>query len=298
MKINLSKKHIIELIILAAVGGLCLLYLSIRQYGELNYTLPSFPEIATDEFAVLEILSPDGKTLRMEKTGSKWLLPDSYPADPATINKILDALKTIEPVDLVSEAAKYSRYDLDEDNRHTLIGYNKDKPIREVYFGKTSSSNSYNYVLFPDNKNVYTLRGSIVDTLKKDSEDFRDKDVLSINRDSITEIRYDAEELSIMLTKAEDGTWTDGDDAAWEKQEVDDFLGRFTALRASGFPETPPEEGTEIAVITLKGSSENVIELYAKREKDYPAICTSYPFPILISEYIGDAIMETFTQAE
>lgn len=294
MKIELKRKNLIEIIILGAVALGCLFYIGFRERGKINYTLPSFPVIATDEFTALEILSPQGETVRMEKEGSRWLLSDGYPAEPATVNRLLDALEQLTPVDLVSESENYGRYELDEARRYTLKGYKRENLVREIHLGKPSSSENYNYVLFPGNRNVYTLRGALIKTARREPENFRDKVVLELNRSAILGIDYAATGQHILLSKGADDGWSDQDGNPWEPQKIQEILGRFTSLRAVDFPAAPPAEGSEIAVITLKGEKESTLTLFEKGDGGYPALSSDYPFPVLLSEYTGDAILSGF----
>ena len=296
MKGKFAKKDLKELIILGVVALICLLYIGFRKRGELNYTLPTFPIVATDEFTALEILSPEGETIRIEREGTRWLLSDEYPADPSVVNRILDSLETINPVDLVSESEKYGRYELDEEHRYVLKGYKKENLIREIYLGKLSSSENYNYVLFPRNKNVYTLRGALIKTVNKEPKSLRDKVILQVNRNNVSLITYSTPEENIRLTKGNDNAWKDQDESPWDTQKVQELLGQFTSLKAVDFPQAPPPRGKEIAMITLRGDKESTLTLFEKGDDGYPARSSDYPFPVIISEYTGNTILEDFTK--
>ncbi|RLW68558.1 MAG: hypothetical protein B6D68_03410, partial [spirochete symbiont of Stewartia floridana] len=252
-------------------------------------------EIAAADFNSLEILSPGGETLRMDKGEGQWTLSDGYPADPAIVNRILDFLSAPTPVDLVSESEKYGRYELDEKGMHSLKGYKDENLIREIHLGKVSSSNKYSYVLFPGNKNVYTVRGTLVETVSKDSESFRDKLIMEIDRDSVTRISFEAAgENTVILTRGEEAAWTDAEGHEWEKEKINEILGRFISLRAVGFPDDAPSEDEKAAEISLMGASEVNFSLYEKGDEGYPASTSAYPFPVIISSYIGDSILESF----
>ncbi len=295
MKLYISKKDVKEFIILGIIALGCLLYISFRERREINYVLPTFSKIATADFTGLEILTPGGEALRIDKGEGKWVLSDGYPADPTIINRILDFLSTPTPVDLVSESEKYGRYELDEKGMHILKGYKDENLIREIHLGKVSSSNKYSYVLFPGNKNVYTVRGTLVDTVSKDSESFRDKLIIEIDRDSVAKISFDAAgENTVILTKGEEASWTDAEGNEWEKEKINEILGRFISLRAVGFPDDPPSEDEKVAEISLMGSSEVNLALYEKGDEGYTASTRAYPFPVIISSYIGDSILESF----
>ncbi len=296
MKLNLTEKDVRSFVILGVIALICIIYISFRERNDINYTLPSFPELSTDEFSRLEILPPDGNPLSMEKNGGQWTISDNYPADPTVVNRMLDFLEKPTPIDLVSESGKYGRYELDEEGRYTLRGYSKEDLLREVFFGKTSSSNKYNYVLFPGYRSVYTVRGTMVETLSRDPESFRDKLVLELNRSTVTSIKYTADDQAdIVLTKNEEETWTDSNEVVWATEKVNEILGRFTSLRATDFPENPPDEKNAAAVLTLTGETAVTIRFFNQDDRGYPVIASSYPFPVIISSYVGDSILEGFS---
>lgn len=299
IKFLITKSDRKEFIILGIIALSCLLYIAFRSQGDLKYALPTFPSISSDEFTSLAIIPPEGETFRINKVDGTWRISDGYPASSTSVERLLEVLEKISPVDLVSESAKYDRYELDGNHRHTLMGYNGDNPIREIHFGKLSSSGNYNYVLFPGNKNVYTLRGSLISTLKGGAESFRERTILKTNRNTINEVSYaETGKDAISITKNNEGLWNDSDGNAWETEKMDEFLGRFASLRAEGFLSDSPEDDTQLAVITLKGEKIFTLTIHQKEDDTYPVRSSEYPFPTTIAEYTGDAIINTFTDTE
>ncbi|OQX29572.1 MAG: hypothetical protein B0D92_02930 [Spirochaeta sp. LUC14_002_19_P3] len=295
---NLSKKTLREFIVLGAIALSCILYISFRERGDINYTLPAIPKLSIDDFTALEVHTPNGEIVKMEKGGGQWTLSGGYPADATLTERILETLSAPKPIDLVSQAGSYARYELDEEGRYSIKGLKDGNLLRELHLGKVSDSNKYNYVIFPGYKGVYTIRGTLSSTLAQEPESFRSKKVMEINTSTITEISYSTDELTTTLNKDEESNWQDQNGEAWDSAKINELVGRFTAINASGFPESAPSRSQELARISLKGETSPTITLYEKTDQGYPADFSTYPFPVIISDYLGDSIIKAFEEAE
>ena len=272
MKLRLNRKETIEYAILLGVALFSLLYLALRDRGEINYTLPEFPVLTSDEFTSLEILQPGGAMIELSRESGEWLTDDGYPVDSGILNRMLTALEEFSPVDLVAESGNLARYELDDAHRYTLKGYKGEKLIRELYLGKPSASENYNYVLFPGSNKIYTLRGALVKTTRLDAEGFRSREIISLDRNGVGSISLSSIGQQLQLTKNSEEQWADQDGTIWEKQQISEFLGRVAALKAVGFPETTPDKTDSLLTITLKGSEELNLTLFEKVEEGYPAL--------------------------
>ena len=130
-------KKYLEYIILGAIALVCVLYIGLRDSSEINYTLPTFRMISREDFTRMEVSSAENPGVEFVKTSEEWFLSDGdYPADTGKVNKLLDALEEVVPVDMVSQSENYGRYDLDEENRFTLKAWNGERDL----FGKFTSA--------------------------------------------------------------------------------------------------------------------------------------------------------------
>jgi len=292
---GISRRALIEGAVLAVLALVSLLTIGLRDRGVRNYTLPVFPVISPDQFSLLEIIPPRGEPVIITKTGSQWLLDDDYPAAPSTVDRILDALATLEPVDLVSDSGNYGRYDLEDDQRYTLKAYKGENLVREIYLGKPSSSENYNYVQFPGSRGVYTLRGALIKTLRQEPVSYRDTQVLQVNRSAVTRIETEMAGVRTVAIKGPEDQWTTPEGEPRDAAPIQELLGRLTSLNAVAFPESIPGAGDELAVIRLSGGKDQSLTLFEKTVDGYPARSSGYPFPFVISAYTGDALITGIT---
>ncbi|MBI9102212.1 MAG: DUF4340 domain-containing protein [Spirochaetales bacterium] len=290
-------KKYLEYIILGVTALACLLYIGFRDTSEINYTLPSFRMISRDDFTKMEITGGQSSLLSIEKSDAGWMIAEgSYPADSGKVNKLLDAVEDVVPVDLVSQAGSHGRYDLDDEKKIILKAWNGDRLVREIHFGKLSSSGNYNYVLFPGDKNVYTLRGNLRGTLDASSEEYRDKTVMQLNRNDIIKITHTESGLTRFVSKGAGDAWTYGSGEEVSSEAVNALLGNLSNLKASKFLDSKPAGAAMTFTITT--STENTLTLYPKTDEGYPAESSYHNHPFMITSYTGDKLIEAFYPPE
>ncbi len=290
-------KKYLEYIILGAVAIVCILYIGFRESSEINYTLPSLRTISRDDFSKFEIQKEGEDSIVIEKQAGGWVLTSSnFPADESTVNRILEMAEDVVTVDLVSQSGNHSRYDLDEGTRITLKGWNQDKLIRELYFGKLSHSENYNYILIPGDKNVYTLRGNMTKTLELPEEEFRSRTVLQLNRNDIIRITYSDSSFTKIISKTADDSWTDEAGLPWSSQTVNEILGNISSLSCTSFLESPPA-GVPVT-FTLSGITDHSLTLFPETEEGFPGVSSFHPYPFIITSYTGNALISAFIGVE
>ncbi|MDR1894796.1 MAG: DUF4340 domain-containing protein [Spirochaetales bacterium] len=309
---KIDKKTLREFLILGVIALACLGYIIFRGSGNINYTLPRFNDIPAGDITRLEIIKPGGESLVLSRTGEDWVLPGegNFSADPGRVNRLLSMVTSVKPIDMVSQAGRPERYDLDETARFTLRAYKQDNLVRELYIGKTSDSGSYSYVLFPGNRDIFSLRGSLKSSLDLSSREFRNKTVLKLNREEVSRIRYTGGAVSGTLLKNADGQWEKTSGGAVDPAEINDILSRVTNLSAADFadqaPAGAPETG-EPFVIIWTADREYTLTLYprdfrippeeAYPEKGFLARVDSGPL-FLLARYTADRFLEFFAGLE
>jgi len=295
MKLNIKSLKITrEAVILGLLALLCLLYILFRDNGRMNYSLPEFKPLETDQFTSLQLDRPGLSPVVLEKAEGQWRVQtDGFAADPGKVGRILEFLTTVEPVDLVSQSGNPSRYDLDEEHRITLTGFHGESRIREIYLGKLSSSENYTYVQFLGDKNVYTLRGTLKSVTGLEAGEFRDKTVMKIDRNDINRIAFTGAGDTAVLARGGDDSWSDLSGNVRDAGEVTDLLGRFSNLTCLRFLDSPPE-GPETSAFTLSGTREYTLTLYPKTDEGYPAVSSEASGPFLLTGYTGDTLLQFF----
>nr|NJM04279.1 DUF4340 domain-containing protein [Desulfobacula sp.] len=174
-----------EYLILIALILLFSAYLFLHKENRDHYTLPEIDKIDTSELTGLALERKEGP-LGFTRKDKQWVLTDKeYPADQASVDGMLDVLKTLKLSALVSEKQDLKRYELDEDHRILVKALKGEKSVFEFALGKTAPSQNHTFVMLKDDKNVYHAGGNLKTHFDKTLEDFRDKKVMEFQEASL-----------------------------------------------------------------------------------------------------------------
>lgn len=292
---KLKKEYIILVVVILAL----LLYLVFRNTDKVHYKLPELKPIDAAALTKIEITKPDG-TLTLVKKDAKWLIdPKGYPTDETKITGITDTVKDLRLTALASKAKNYSRYDLAEDKVILVKAYQEDNVVRDFQIGKTTASNNHTFVKIKDDDNVYHAAKSFRRDFDKKGSDLRDKAVMKLDKNEISEIQLDKkegekyiftktakpvetpEDTKVEDTKVEDKApttpptpptetiWAMADGKEGNKSNLDSILNQLADLKCDEYIEgkTPEDFKDPVYTVHLKGKKDYTLFIYEKFEK-------------------------------
>ena len=294
---KIKKEYIILVVVIAAL----LLYLVFRKTDKVHYKLPELKPIDAKVLTKIEITKPDG-TLTLVKKDDKWLIdPKGYPTDETKISGITDTVKDLTLSELASRAKNYSLYDLAEDKGIHVRAYRDDKVVREFDIGKTAPSNNHTFVKIKGDDDVYYADKSFRRDFDKKVGDLRDRVVMKLDKNEISEIQLDKKEGEKYLftktakpqekvetpedKKAEgkdkpkidkpeekvepETIWATSDGKEGNKSNLDSILNQLADLKCDEYIEdkTPEDFKDPIYTVRLKGKKDYTLFIYEKFEK-------------------------------
>lgn len=174
------------LLLLVAIVGLAAL-LVYQKKGQTNYQLPKLAKInaVVDRVVVEEA----GSKVELRQVDGNWVVgPNSYRADSSRAAKMVDEVRKLQLVALISEKENYQLYELNEKKRLTVKLYHEKTLLREVVIGKNSASLRQTYVMLKDDPKVYQALGNLKSNFFSKISDLRDKDVLKISAKELEKI--------------------------------------------------------------------------------------------------------------
>ncbi|MCK5915605.1 MAG: DUF4340 domain-containing protein, partial [Deltaproteobacteria bacterium] len=172
------KKEYFVLII--AIAGLAFLMFYQKQ-GRTNYQLPKLAQISENVDRL--VLQEADCLVELRQVDGSWVVgPKSYRADSARVAKMVDEIRDLQLVALISEKVNYQLYELNEIKRFTVQLYHDKTLLREVIIGKNSASLEQTYVMLKDDTNVYQALGNLRSNFFSKIEELRDKEVMKISR--------------------------------------------------------------------------------------------------------------------
>jgi hypothetical protein len=314
---KLKKEYIILPVIIIAL----VLYLVLHKSNRTNYTLPQIDKVTVKQIDKIEI-KKGADTIVLNKKDGTWLIGEqSFPADSTKIDKMPDMIANLTLSALVSESKNYTRYELDNPQKITVQAWEGSTPLRSFDLGKAAATFQHTFVKLEENPNVYHARGNFRSTFDKTVSDLRDKIVMSFKQDEITEISVTRDKAAIVLKlkeidnspapsdkdsdKNKDAQPVEDEKAAppvpptkiWEsadgqkvnENEIKSLLTMLTDYKCKFYikDKTKDDLSNPLTLITLKGSEEHTIALYAKTDKDVkttPAVSSSNAYPFFMDD--------------
>ncbi|MCP4218224.1 MAG: DUF4340 domain-containing protein [bacterium] len=326
-----------EYIILVAVIAALFIYLGLRKGDKIHYDLPELETIEGKNLTKVEIArtpeAKDGKeaeaeTLVLLKKDDKWLLqPNGFPVDADKMKEISGTVEELELSALASKSKNYSRYGLADKKVIKVKAYEKEKVVREFEIGKVTASNNHTFVKLKDDTNVYHAKKSFRKHFEQKTGDLRDKAVLKLDTNEISEIKLDKEAESYTFVKsatslpkvevakdAKDGKdatppapqqapetfWAAKDGTKAKKATIDSLLNEVKELKCDDFVLGKQKKDFEKPVYTilLKGKKDYTLTFYSKRKSDdgetdkYPVVSSENDYPFWLSTYKAEGMMK------
>ncbi len=199
--------------LLGVLGVLVVIYLIVTFTGD-DGRSKSFRSVLVDldtaRVSRIEILS-NGKTTLVEKVGSdawKVTADDLQKAAVSSVVKNLFAtLEGAKPSRLVARSSdKWRDYAVDSTGTRIQIFEGQDKSLDLVIgrFGVEGQRNFHTFVRLFDEEDVYVANDFMGISLPKEDKDFRNGDVLRLNRDSLTQIAFNYPDSSFSIYREND----------------------------------------------------------------------------------------------
>ena len=260
-----------------------------------------------------EIIVKSGDyNIRIYKEGDSWLIGASaYAADNEFIEAMLNKLKKLKLLDLVSEKGYTEKYNLTEEKRVHVKVRSKGKVLRDLYVGKEGSTFNHVYVMVDDYPDIYLTSNLIAADFTRSIDELRDKKIEDVKRENIESIsiRYRGriysfyQKLSENSKENEKGASVE-EERKWycvgygprevASEKINSMLSSFGPLKAETFPEGISKKSLKRANCIVKiraGGKDIQLNIFGKR-KDGILIATSSESPYVFT--IGEWIAERF----
>ncbi len=269
-----SKKLIIVFLALLAI--VVIVSLIDRNKGE-RTLIENLVETDTADIAKIKISGPNVKeNVLLEKRNGKWVVLQNgktFNTDNYKVNSILAALTEMKPINKISvdkEAWEVSRV-TDSLGRKIEL-FNDKKKISELIIGKMEYKPNQNYgyqqnnqvdpnsfmthVRSNGNKEVYLVKGFLSMTFSPDIGDYRNKKILSLNKNDIKKISFELPVNSSYTLALDKNSWLiDGIKA--DSLKVDSYLRSISNRSGYTFSDDIPAGDPQYKLV-IEGN--NIVE--------------------------------------
>lgn len=320
-----------ELTILGVIIVILLGYLLFKSSNKVHYKIPELDTVKTEDIDKIEIAKGE-TTIQLVKKDDKWVIsPQGFPTDASKIEKVTGTVSGLTLTELVSKSKSYLRYDLTEEKAIHVKAYNKDKVLRDFRIGKTGATYGHTFVRIDDDPNVYNARESFRSQFDLKVDDLRDKKVMTLDSNEISEITIEQEGKASVFARQvktteppkqetkegetpppppqqpqEEISWVKDDGTKSDKSKVDRLISQLNNLTCQEYIEGKTKEDfaplTPLYTLKLKGSKDFIITIYSKPEKKegeestggekYPVLSSESPYPFLLNSWKAEQIMK------
>lgn len=208
----------------------------------------------------------------------KWMLskPLSYPADSSLMERLIADLDNLKIGEVISEREeKFGDFGVGDGGMKITLLY----PKREVSFfiGGYAGDYEHSYLRFEGDNKVYLSRGLSKYTLDKKPDNWRDKSILSFDKENLKEIEIDGKRIT-----RRDTVWV-LDGVKIETKKISPVINMLSNLSADGFADTLSFQSRWKILLVL---AEETIELKVGKKLDhrYPVRRDDFPTTFLVGE--------------
>ena len=267
-------KKISSLHLLGILAVLILIYFGMEYFGGKSRS-KSFREelVEIDTAKVSKILiDSQGEMLDLNKEQGQWKVSignGNYAgAQNSSIRNALSSLERIKPSRIVAkDPSKRKEYQVDSAGTRVQVFEGNDASLDLVIgrFGVQGQRSFFTYVRLYDENEIYAADNFMGISFGTEASDYRNKQVLSVTTDSISEIRFNYPGDSAFILQNANSLWVVGTQTA-DSASIASYLSDIRYVNNSEFiddvPATALVSPTLSMVITEKNKPEITVKAF------------------------------------
>lgn len=246
-----------------------------------------FDRDAADSMSIVT----NGRTVRFQKSGGTWQLaePAAARSDEAAIEGLLGQLDGLQMRSVAApEAGNLATFGLD--TPAAIIRVGSGSSSAELQVGSTAEEGRL-YARDAARPEIFTIDASLLEELKKDAGEYRQKDLFDARAFNTTRVEITQDTGTLAFEKTAGNDAEGKDEVKWRRvspsagdvdaAKVESLLSALTSARATGFVDTLPAGARQQAAFALQfdegRGNERVTfyqsgdEAFALREGSQPA---------------------------
>lgn len=213
-----------------------------------------------------------GGKIELKKDGENWKVMTNgkaYNGDASAINGLINQMNNLKPIRLAAQSKdSWEKFELTDSLSSKVVLKGNDNTLASLYIGKFSylqakqnpmmmQQNPYSqgprgtmttYVRADDENEVYAVEGFLGNSVNRNADGFRNKQVLKIDKSKVSKITFTyPSDSSFTMVKNEDKWMCNG--VALDSVAVDGYLSKITSLRGSSFTDNAPDHFTHTVQI-------------------------------------------------
>jgi hypothetical protein len=261
-----------------------------------------FADMTKGQITELNLKYPNHAVVCKKEEGG-WLIiigSNKYKADEEVISTIIDSLSNMTTEKIISEdSANLTGFGLDTP-RVEIVAKTPTKEHRLVVGGESPVGAGAYIRAGSENRVLLVERNFILGFLDKELNDFRDRQIISLDAEKITGMRFKSGGVSFEVER-QNGEWVGKGILEYVKIDqgkIEGIMRTFSDLRINGFENDEPENlalyglDTPSAEVELMENGQSVGILFGNKKEDgaYYAKLSSEDAVYSVSEFISNQV--------
>lgn len=287
------KKNIIYLIVIL-VALLTTAIFVMQKQGEQSMSADSAQKFIPIDSASMEKVSVESsqKNFILERSGDVWSVTSgtaSYNADKKMLADFLHELSTLKIKSIVStNPEKQSLFNVDS-NGITVEIFGQGKAPFSFIVGKSGQSDNDTYVRIKESHNVLLVDAQLTNMLSKHINDWRDKTVLSVPQQNITEVTFQYGDTTFVLKRI-NSTWMIGNDSTQENV-INSLLASLADLKADNFLDST-NAATKKVMAKITVASSQLLFALDKEKNVYYLLSSASPQWFVVEPWKANQLLK------
>jgi Domain of unknown function (DUF4340) len=299
-----GNRLVVAVVVLGALLGLTLFLFNQRAAEDSGPTVVAtvkLPALKKEDLDALEVTVPGKPKVKLTKQGDKWGLtePVAAAADQSAVTAALDKLAELEVVGTAAtKSENHATLEIDDAKAVRVTASKGGKPLLDLLIGGYRSGNTM--ARKHGEAVVATVKGSIKYAFDKDVRDWRDRSIVEVSADDITQITFENAGGVFKLVQ-EAGAWKQapGEPAipGFDPEQVKAIVASAASMNASDFAEAAPA-GPEaplgsVAMSVGTPGQRIVLRVGPKKGDDYLVVREGQAPVYLVSAFVAERLLPT-----
>jgi hypothetical protein len=261
----MTPKQLLRIAIALAV--LLFLWGLVQFFGHKTDTTTArfdLPKLNAADVDTIKIFRPRDTLVVVRGAGDSWTV-NGFRASTQSVADLFTALKDSSLAELVAQSpSSHAQLGVDSASGKRLEMVKGSKALLSLVLGGHGPGFAGVYVRRPAEANVYLIHAGLANPVERQLDDWRDKEIVSVNPDSVREIRVQRKKGGYTLRHG-DGGWRLAAGARADSGAVRRMLEQYRHFQAGGFPTRAQEDSIHLTRptrrLTLMGKSAPLADL-------------------------------------
>jgi hypothetical protein len=234
--------------------------------GERNFKEKLFDIDTAKVSAIILMPRHEKNEIRVSRQGNKWefkVKDKTYQAEKNTIEDMLRTLISIKPERIAAtEKSEWAKFEVTDTAPVRVKVEQKGKITADFLVGKFAYSQyrQSTYVRLFDENEVYSIDGFLAMVFNKSANDLRNKTLVNINPQDITQLSFQYPDSSYTLTK--DKVWKIQGERA-DSAKVANYINYLASASGGDFVDDFAPSGKAALTVKIEGKNFNSFEIKA-----------------------------------